>query len=68
MVAFGRAVGNDEQELMIMLKKNLIGMMKRRLVMMMRKAKQVGLVMTVLLWAKVHFARQIPVITQIGQI
>ena len=53
---------------MIMLKKNLIGMMKRRLVMMMRKAKQVGLVMTVLLWAKVHFARQIPVITQIGQI
>ena len=26
------------------------------------------LVMTVLLWAKVHSARQIPVITQIGQI
>ena len=27
-----------------------------------------ALVMTVLLWAKVHSARQIPVITQIGQI
>ena len=52
-----------------MLRKSLIGMMMRRLMMMMmREAKQVGLVMTVLLWAKVHFARQIPVITQIGQI
>ena len=27
-----------------------------------------ALVMTALLWAKVHSARQIPVITQIGQI
>ena len=27
-----------------------------------------ALVMAVLLWAKVHSARQIPVITQIGQI